>query len=114
MAGRESRSIATADVHDLCARLDREEKRKAWILDVRGADELESSGRIRGAHHIHITQLPQRLAEVPRDQPVYIFCGSGLRSMVAASILQREGWENMTVILGGIAGWSSVTCPVVR
>lgn len=114
MAGRESRSIATADVHDLCARLDREEKGKAWILDVRGSDELESSGRITGAHHIHITQLPQRLAEVPRDRPVYIFCGSGLRSMVAASILQREGWENMTVILGGIAGWSSATCPVVR
>ncbi len=114
MAGEESRSVATANVHDLCARLDLEEKRKAWILDVRSDDELERSGRITGAHQIHITQLPQRLGEVPRDRPVYIFCGSGLRSMVAASILQREGWEDMTVILGGIAGWSSVKCPVVR
>lgn len=114
MAGEESRSVPTANVHDLCARLDREEKRKAWILDVRSDDELEKSGRITGAHHIHITQLPQRIEMVPRDRPVYIFCGSGLRSMVAASILQREGWEDMTVILGGLAGWSSVTCPVVR
>ncbi len=114
MAGEESSSVATANVHDLCARLDREEKEKAWILDVRGADELEASGRITRAHHIHITQLPQRIEEVPRDRPVYIFCGSGLRSMVAASILQREGWQDMTVILGGIAGWSSATCPVVR
>jgi hydroxyacylglutathione hydrolase len=113
MAGEESRSVATANVHDLCARLDRGEKRKAWILDVRSDDELERSGRISGAHHIHITQLPKRLGEVPRDRPVYIFCGSGLRSMVAASILQREGWEDMTVILGGLAGWSSVKCPVV-
>jgi len=112
MAGEESSSVATANVHDLCARLDREEK--AWILDVRSDDELEASGRITGAHHIHITQLPQRIEEVPRDRPVYIFCGSGLRSMVAASILQREGWQDMTVILGGIAGWSSATCPVVR
>ncbi|MGC9515863.1 MBL fold metallo-hydrolase [Methanocrinis sp.] len=114
MAGKESRSIATADVHDLCTRLDREGRGKAWILDVRSDDELESSGRITGAHHIHITQLPQRIEEVPKDRPVYIFCGSGLRSMVAASILQREGWDNVTVILGGIAGWSSVACPLVR
>lgn len=114
MAGEESRSVATANVHDLCARLDREEKRKAWVLDVRSADELETSGRITGSHHIHITQLPQRLGEVPKDKPIYIFCGSGLRSMVAASILQRNGWEEMTVILGGLAGWSSVKCPVVK
>lgn len=113
-SGKESRSVATANVHDLCARLDREEKGKSWILDVRGSDELEKSGRITGAHHIHITMLPQRINEVPKDRPVYIFCGSGLRSMVAASILKREGWDNMTVILGGLAGWSSVTCPVVR
>ncbi len=114
MAGKESSSVTTANVHDLCARLDREEKRRAWILDVRSDDELEESGRITGAHHIHITQLPQRIEEVPRDRPIYIFCGSGLRSMVAASILQREGWGEMTVILGGLAGWSSATCPVVR
>jgi hydroxyacylglutathione hydrolase len=114
MAGEESRSVTTANVHDLCARLDRDEKEKAWILDVRSVDELEKSGRITGAHHIHITQLPLRINEVPRNRPVYIFCGSGLRSMVAASILQKEGWQDMTVILGGIAGWSSATCPVVR
>ncbi len=114
MGGKESRSVATANVHDLCARLDREERELAWILDVRSADEQEKSGKITGAHHIHITQLPQRIDEVPRDRPVYIFCGSGLRSMVAASILQRNGWEKTTVILGGLAGWSSATCPVVR
>ena len=113
-SGKESRSVASANVHDLCAQLDRKEKGKSWILDVRGSDELEKSGRITGAHHIHITMLPQRIDEVPKDRPVYIFCGSGLRSMVAASILQKEGWDNMTVILGGLAGWSSVTCPVVR
>jgi len=113
-AGKESRPIATANVHDLCKRLDREEKKNAWILDVRSKDELEATGRITRAHHIHITELPQRIEEVPRDRPVYIFCGSGLRSMIAASILQREGLDEITVILGGLAGWSSATCPVVR
>lgn len=102
MAGKRSDSIATATVPHLCARLDREEKENAWILDVRGDDELKKSGRITGAHQIHITELPERIGELPRDRPIYIFCGSGLRSMVAASILRREGMEEMTVILGGL------------
>ena len=114
MAGKKSDSIATATVPHLCARLDSEEKENAWILDVRGDDEVKRSGRITGAHQIHITKLPERISEVPRNRPVYIFCGSGLRSMVAASILRREGLEEMTVILGGLAAWSSAKCPVVR
>ncbi|MCR3883288.1 MAG: MBL fold metallo-hydrolase [Methanothrix sp.] len=113
-AGMESGTINTANVHDLCRRLDRQEKERAWILDVRGDDELERSGRITGAHQIHVTKLPERIGEVPRDRPIYIFCGSGLRSMMAASILRREGLEDLTVILGGLAGWSSARCPVVR
>ena len=41
-----------------------------------------------------------------------VFCGSGLRSMIGASLLQREGWEDVAVVLGGLAGWSSTTCPI--
>jgi rhodanese-related sulfurtransferase len=42
----------------------------------------------------------------------YIFCGSGLRAMTAASQLRNAGWENLTTVLGGLAGWSSVSCPL--
>jgi hydroxyacylglutathione hydrolase len=108
-AGLESHHVQTATVQDLCRLLDRDED--AWILDVRSEEEIEQKG-IPVAHHIHITQLPGRLDEVPRDQPVYIFCGSGLRSMIAASLLRRAGWENLTTVLGGLAGWSSVSCPL--
>ena len=97
-------------VQELCTLLDEHER--AWILDVRSKEELESSGEIGGAHHIHITQLPERMAEVPDDRSVYVFCGSGLRSMIAASMLQQAGWDDVTVVLGGLAGWSSITCPI--
>jgi hypothetical protein len=30
--------------------------------------------------------------------------------MIAASLLQREGWTDLVVVLGGLAGWNSVTC----
>jgi len=55
-----------------------------------------------------------RMEEVPRDRRVTIFCGSGLRSMIAASLLKREGWHDLAVVLGGIAGWRSVSCPIRR
>jgi hydroxyacylglutathione hydrolase len=109
MAGRESSSIATVTTYALCERLD--EDFEAWILDVRSDEELEREGRISDAHHIHITQLPERLDEVPMDRPIRVFCGSGLRSMIGASLLEREGWKDVSVILGGLAGWHSTSCP---
>ncbi len=112
MAGRESEAVATVTVQSLCAELDAGGER--WILDVRGTGELEHTGLIPGAHHIHVTELPARLEEVPRDRRVTIFCGSGLRSMIAASLLRREGWRDVAVVLGGIAGWHSVSCPIRR
>jgi hydroxyacylglutathione hydrolase len=108
-AGLESWSVPMITAQALCERLDRREA--AWILDVRSAEELEQE-RISGAHHIHITQLPCQMDEVPRDVPVYIFCGSGLRSTIAASMLRNAGWQNQSVILGGLAGWTSSVCPV--
>lgn len=111
-AGLESAHTDTVTVHELCRRLDHGEP--VWILDVRSASELLEEGRIPAAHHIHVTQLPGRLGEVPRDVPVYIFCGSGLRSMIAASLLERAGWQRLTVVLGGSAGWRSARFPIEK
>ncbi|MFO7991542.1 MAG: MBL fold metallo-hydrolase [Thermoplasmata archaeon] len=110
MSGRESSSINTISVHDLCGILN--SGKDLWILDVRSDGELEEDGEIEDAHHIHITQLMENLENIPKDEKIYIFCGSGLRSMIAASLLKREGWKDLNVILGGLAGWSSTTCPV--
>lgn len=109
-AGYESHAIGTVTVPDLCHLLDTQGE--AWILDVRSDEELEKNGEISRAHQIHLPELPGRAAEVPRDIPVYVFCGSGLRSMTAASILSRQGWSNLQVVLGGLIGWNSNTCPV--
>ncbi len=110
-AGLESKSTKMVAVQELCHLLD--ESEDTWILDVRSEEEVENA-QIPGAHHIHITQLQEHKDEVPKDRSVYVFCGSGLRSMIGASLLQREGWEDTTVVLGGLAGWSSITCPVKR
>jgi hydroxyacylglutathione hydrolase len=108
-AGLASERIETITVQELCARLDRDEE--PWILDVRSKEEVERN-EIPTAHHVHLTQLPERMDDVLKGQRVYVFCGSGLRSMISASLLQRAGYDDVTVILGGLAGWSSVSCPL--
>ena len=79
-----------------------------WILDVRSHAELEFVGRVTDAHHIHLTELIDRMNEIPMDQTIFIFCGSGLRSMIAANVLNRSGWQDLVVILGGLVGGLSV------
>lgn len=110
MAGRESAQINTITTQEFCHDIDT--GAEAWILDVRSGEEIEREGEITDAHHIHITQLPDNLDRVPQDRPIHIFCGSGLRSMIAASMLHRKGWESLTVILGGTKGWESTACPI--
>ncbi len=109
MAGKRSESIDTVTVQEMCNLLD--EGETGWILDVRSEDEVREA-EIVGANHIHVTQLLENLDRIPEDKNIYIFCGSGLRSTIAASILKRRGWENVTIILGGVKGWNSTTCPI--
>ncbi|HNX39593.1 MAG TPA: MBL fold metallo-hydrolase [Methanothrix sp.] len=120
MAAMKSESLKTVTVQEICRLLDgggasgAAGGSNAVILDVRSAGELEKDGRIMGAQHIHITEISARKGEVPRDRRVYIFCGSGLRSMVTASFLKAQGWTDLAVILGGMAGWRSRKCPIKK
>jgi hydroxyacylglutathione hydrolase len=114
MAGENSARTDTVTAEDVSCDLDTDRGKVAppFILDVRSLAELENAGRISGAHHIHITMLPGRIDEVPKDRPVFIFCGSGLRSTIAAGLLERAGHPRPTVVLGGLSGWKSASCPV--
>ncbi len=109
-AGLATASTKTVAVQGLCRILDRSDD--FWLLDVRQTEELQKQGVITGAHHIPITQITERFDEVPRDENVYIFCGSGLRAMIVASILQQNDYDNISVALGGFRGWISTSCPI--
>lgn len=83
-----------------------------WVLDVRAPEELEEEGTIPGAVNIPISEILDRLDEVPTDASILIFCGSGQRSMIVASLLRQRGWEALSVVLGGISGWKAAGAPV--
>lgn len=62
------------------------------LLDVRTGAEV-SSGKIDGFIHIPLHSLRDRIAEIPKDKPVYVHCHSGLRSYIACRILMGEGYD---------------------
>ncbi len=83
------------------------------VIDVRNAGEL-ADGAIFHARHIPLAELPRRLAEIPPGRPVVAYCAGGYRSSVAASLLRREGWTDVSDLLGGYTGWTALTPQPVR
>lgn len=83
-----------------------EEGKTPLLLDVRNDEEWEA-GHLGNALHIPLPSLENRLSEVPQE-PLYVMCGSGYRSSIACSLLQRAGYREITNIVGGWAGWLAV------
>ncbi|MGW1553346.1 MBL fold metallo-hydrolase [Streptomyces sp. NPDC002346] len=74
------------------------------LVDVRGRGEVRESGTIPSARLIPLPELVGRLSELPTDQPLTVFCASGNRSSVAASVLRARGFE-ATDLRGGFSAW---------
>jgi hydroxyacylglutathione hydrolase len=108
-AGLPTEGYLTLNARQLCERL--AGWQELWILDVRNEAEVAQQD-VPGTHHIPLSHLPQRMDELPHDRPIYLLCGSGVRSTTAASLLQRAGYADVIVILGGLAGWNAAGCPV--
>jgi len=81
------------------------------MVDVRGPGEREQK-RIAGSIGIPLMQLGKRLAELPADRPLLVYCAGGYRSSIAASLLQRHGFKQVSEIAGGIAAWAAGNLPV--
>jgi len=75
----------------------------AYIVDVREEHEFQA-GHLKGAVNIPLSQLRQRMAEIPKDRPVYLHCRSSQRSYNAIMALQNEGWTNLYNMAGSFSG----------
>lgn len=80
-----------------------------FILDVRTPGEW-SSAHIEGATHIPLPQLPKKLAELPKDQPIAVICGSGYRSSIGGSLLESAGFQRLQNVMGGMGAYSETRC----
>jgi hydroxyacylglutathione hydrolase len=85
--------------------------RRLIVLDVRQPAEW-SAGHIPEAIHVSGAHIVERAAEIDRDRPIAVICGSGYRSSVAASVLRRHGHREVYNVLGGMTGWEAEGLPV--
>lgn len=74
-----------------------------FVVDVREDWEFEA-GHVPNAKHIPLNTLPDRLADIPTDQAVWIICQAGGRSMKAANFLETKGYDVVSVA-GGTGSW---------
>ncbi|CUO01672.1 FAD-dependent oxidoreductase [Clostridium disporicum] len=72
---------------------------EAYIIDVRERMEYEN-GHIKGAINIPLSELRDRVNEIPKDRPVYLHCRTGQRSYNAVLALQNLGFGNVVNITG--------------
>lgn len=80
-------------------------EQKATIVDVREVPEYEA-GHIVGAVNVPLSQLRQRMEEIPKDRPVYLHCRTSQRSYNAARALLGAGWTDVYNISGSFLGLS--------
>ncbi|UOQ42544.1 rhodanese-like domain-containing protein [Halobacillus salinarum] len=79
--------------------------RKAQLIDVREPKEFEG-GHILGARNIPLSQMRNRLMEIRKDKPVYLYCQNSTRSTRAALMLNKKGYQDLNVLQGGFKKWT--------
>jgi glyoxylase-like metal-dependent hydrolase (beta-lactamase superfamily II)/rhodanese-related sulfurtransferase len=75
------------------------------LLDVRQPIEWATDGVVPGAERIFVADLPARLDALPPGSAVTVFCRSGSRASIAASILDKAGVDVRLVTTGGASRW---------
>jgi hydroxyacylglutathione hydrolase len=83
------------------------------LLDVRTPGEWDA-GHLPGARYLFLGELPERLRDLNPDEPVVVYCATGYRSSLAASLLQARGFRQIRNVPGGFTAWTTSGFPVVR
>jgi len=78
--------------------------KEALFIDIRPLDKYQQ-GHIPGAISIPLTELKQRLKQIPRNETVLLFCRTGQGSSQANLILQSYGYRNTYSVNGGMLEW---------
>lgn len=107
-AGFPLAKIGQMDVHELHSR-----NGELQIVDVRSPNEWKK-GHVPRARHIFLPQLRERMTELDRDKPTAVYCASGYRASIAASILRPNGFENVWNVPGSWEAWKKAGFPTEK
>lgn len=82
-----------------------------YVLDVRTPEEYVG-GHVPGAVNIPYDRLASRIAEVPKDRDVVLYCRSGRRAGIAAETLAAGGYKRLEHLTGDMIAWTEQGRPV--
>jgi hydroxyacylglutathione hydrolase len=89
---------------------------EALVLDVRTRSEWDEARLADGAAgrvwHVSLSELPERIGDLPRDRPLLVYSRSGSRSALAASLLARHGLQHVLNLRGGLDAWRASGGPI--
>ncbi len=78
---------------------------------MRDDTEFEDEGHIAGARHLYVGYVEDHVGKLKRElsrAPIAVVCSVGHRAGLAASILRRQGYDNVENLLGGMTAWTKL------
>lgn len=105
-AGKPIEKLHQLSVHELS-----QDKRKYQPLDVRKGEEWQN-GYIPGAKQIFLGDLQDKFSSLDKEQNFAVYCASGYRASIAASLLQRNGFKSVNSIPGSYMAWKAADLPI--
>jgi hydroxyacylglutathione hydrolase len=105
-AGFALEHVGQMTVHDIKAAGD-----DVQVVDVRSPSEWEE-GHIPGAMHIFLPELRGKSARLAKRKPVAVYCDSGYRASIGASILKQQGLQTVSNVPGSWQAWKKAKFPV--
>ncbi|MBD2752106.1 MBL fold metallo-hydrolase [Spirosoma validum] len=103
---------------DMVESISAEEFAKRWqqnneldVVDVRKSAEFADE-HVEGAQNLPLDDLNDHMAELQRNEPVYVHCAGGYRSMIANSILKARGFDNVVNVEGGMSAIKKTNIPI--
>jgi hydroxyacylglutathione hydrolase len=100
-------------IHKIDAQTASREQGDAVMVDVRGRDE-HIERHIPTSVLLPMGSVAGRLDQLPRDRQLIVYCDTGVRSQIVASLLQNHDYENVLNLAGGIDAWQQAGLPVER
>ena len=94
------KSITVQELHKLI-----NNNKNISLVDVREKSERVMAS-IKGSIHVPMMAIPHQLELFNKDEPIYLFCHSGVRSAQACLYLEKQGFDSVNII-GGIHAWST-------
>jgi hydroxyacylglutathione hydrolase len=84
------------------------------VVDVRKPSEFEA-GHVKDAFNFPLDSMrdPVSMAALGENDNLYIHCGGGYRSVIASSLMKRQGFHNLRNVVGGMEKIKGTSVPLI-